>query len=217
MKVLITGGARFCRHTACRSVPGEQPRCYPCRSCTRTETLHPCRSAIRFCGHNVAGPWQEEIANQDVIINLAGASIFGRWSAAYKKAYPRLENPYHPQCGPGHVSRAGKHAAQYLCHWLLRLPQDEELTEDSPPGNDFLAGLAWIGREKAREAERKGARVVITRFGIVLGRNGGALQQMIPAFKRFVGDLWEAACNGSPGFTCKIWWKRSCSWWTVRT
>ena len=33
----------------------------------------------------------------------------------------------------------------------------------------------------------KGARVIITRFGIVLGKNGGALGQMIPLFKYFLG------------------------------
>jgi len=34
---------------------------------------------------------------------------------------------------------------------------------------------------------REGARVVITRFGIVLGEKGGALNQMIPLFLKFIG------------------------------
>jgi uncharacterized protein len=65
--------------------------------------------------------------------------------------------------------------------------EDGELTEDSPPGDDFLATLvvAWEG--EALKALEKGARVVITRFGIVPGPGGGALGQMIPVFKRFTG------------------------------
>jgi NAD dependent epimerase/dehydratase family enzyme len=63
---------------------------------------------------------------------------------------------------------------------------DEELDEESPPGNDFLARLAIEWEAEALKAKEKGARVVITRFGIVLGEKGGALGQMIPLFKIFI-------------------------------
>ena len=45
--------------------------------------------------------------------------------------------------------------------------------------------LEWEG--EALKAKEKGARVVITRFGIVMGEKGGALGQMIPLFKKFIG------------------------------
>jgi len=64
---------------------------------------------------------------------------------------------------------------------------DEELAEEAPPGNDFLARLAVEWEGEALKAQEKGARVVITRFGIVLGEKGGALGQMIPLFKKFIG------------------------------
>jgi uncharacterized protein (TIGR01777 family) len=64
---------------------------------------------------------------------------------------------------------------------------DEELTEHSPPGNDFLARTAVEWEEEALKAREKGSRVVMTRFGIVLGEKGGALSQMIPLFRNFVG------------------------------
>ena len=65
--------------------------------------------------------------------------------------------------------------------------KDEELTETDAPGDDFLAGLCVDWEREAQRAGERGARVVITRFGIVLGKTGGALGQMIPAFKKFVG------------------------------
>ena len=65
--------------------------------------------------------------------------------------------------------------------------EDEELSETSPSGTDFLARLADDWESEALKAQTKGARVIMTRFGIVLGKNGGALGQMIPLFKLFLG------------------------------
>ena len=64
---------------------------------------------------------------------------------------------------------------------------DEELFEPSPPGDDFLALLARDWEEEALRAKTMASRVVITRFGIVLGRNGGSLDKMIPIFRAFIG------------------------------
>ncbi len=60
---------------------------------------------------------------------------------------------------------------------------DEELTEDSPPGGDFLAGVC---REWEAEARASGIRTVSVRIGIVLGP-GGALKKMLLPFKLGVG------------------------------
>jgi len=64
---------------------------------------------------------------------------------------------------------------------------DEELTEESSPGKDFLAQLAVDWEKEALRAKDRGVRVVLTRFGIVLGEEGGALGQMIPLFKKDLG------------------------------
>src|SRR5207237_635714 len=61
---------------------------------------------------------------------------------------------------------------------------DEALDESAAPGRDFLAGVvtAWEA-----EAARAPGRSVFLRTGIVLSARGGALQQMLPPFKAFVG------------------------------
>ena len=64
---------------------------------------------------------------------------------------------------------------------------DEELTEQSAPGHDFLAGVcvAWeAATEPARDA---GIRVAHLRTGIVLSPDGGALKKQLPLFKLFLG------------------------------
>ena len=64
---------------------------------------------------------------------------------------------------------------------------DELLTEDSRPGNDFLAVLCQDWESAARGAEALGLRVMRLRTGVVLGRDGGALAQMLPPFRAGVG------------------------------
>ncbi|MEH2245925.1 TIGR01777 family oxidoreductase [Nostoc sp.] len=58
--------------------------------------------------------------------------------------------------------------------------------ETSLSGNDFLAQVCQAWEAEARKVKDAGVRLVILRFGIVLG-NGGALGKMIPPFKLFAG------------------------------
>lgn len=135
------------------------------------------------------GPWQEAIKKHDVMINLAGASIFSKWTEEQKKAIreSRISTTQNIVEGiPSHPERKitlfSTSAVGYygFCG-------DEELTEDSPPGNDYLARIALEWEGEALKAREKEARVVIARFGIVLGKKGGALGQMIPLFKKYMG------------------------------
>jgi hypothetical protein len=60
---------------------------------------------------------------------------------------------------------------------------DEVLTEESPPGDDFLARLTREWETESLAAMAFGARVVTLRFGIVLAEQGGALPQMAFPFR----------------------------------
>jgi hypothetical protein len=82
--------------------------------------------------------------------------------------------------------------------------EDEILTENEPQGNDFLSKLCGEWEQEAFRAQTKGVRVIAARFGIVLGKNGGAMKKMISAFNFFVGGPSETACNGFHGFTWTI-------------
>jgi hypothetical protein len=64
---------------------------------------------------------------------------------------------------------------------------DVVLTEESKPGDDFLAKLASEWEAEAVKAEALGMRVVRLRFGVILAKHGGALPQMMRPFKFGVG------------------------------
>jgi uncharacterized protein (TIGR01777 family) len=64
---------------------------------------------------------------------------------------------------------------------------DEEVTEDSPPGSDFLANLCVEWENAAREAQSSGVRCAMIRVGVVLDKEGGALAKLLTPFKLFAG------------------------------
>lgn len=134
-------------------------------------------------------PWQDAIKNHDAVINLAGASIFNKWTDEHKKAIreSRVSTTRNIVEGIPSLSQKQFTLLSASAVGYYGFCGDEELAEDSPPGNDFLARIALEWEGEALKAGGKGARVVITRFGIVMGEKGGALSQMIPLFKKFIG------------------------------
>ena len=137
-----------------------------------------------------AGSWQETVADHEVIINLAGASIFRRWTDVEKRLIHdsriqttmNLVNALEGRKGLKTTLLSTSAVGYYGFHG------DETLNEESPPGEDFLASVAGKWEETALRAESLGARVLLCRFGIVLGSGGGALGEMIPIFNKGLGS-----------------------------
>lgn len=138
------------------------------------------------------------LAGVDAVVHLAGEGINAkRWTAAQKqrilesrtrgtdvvaKAVARLDPAPSVLISGSAIGFYGDRG-------------DEVLTEESPPGDDFLASVcvAWEGA--ALPAVLAGVRSVYVRTGIVLDRSGGALAKMLPLFKlglggRMGGDQW---------------------------
>jgi len=136
------------------------------------------------------GSWQEKVAGHDAIINLAGHSIFKRWTSATKKAI-RDSRVLTTQNLVEALSAQGDRKTVLLSTSAVGyygFRGDEELDETSPAGDDFLASVTQEWEASALEAEKHGIRVILCRFGIVLGSHGGALSQLIPLFKKALGS-----------------------------
>jgi uncharacterized protein (TIGR01777 family) len=134
------------------------------------------------------GPWQESLSDVDAVVNLTGRSIFGRWNEAVKTEIreSRILTTRHVVQGlPAGSKAVVLLSASGAGYYGSR--GDEILAEDAAAGDDFLARLAQEWEAEALAAQEKGVRVVLMRLGVVLGPGGGAMAQMIPAFKAFVG------------------------------
>ena len=142
----------------------------------------------------------DAIRAMNLIINLAGAGIAEkRWTAARKKVIiesrtkttrlfsqlcASLGNDSPPLFNAGAVGIYGlqKSKEQGL---PTAFDETEVLDFDNPP--DFLSKIGRLWEAATQTAKDQGVRVVNLRFGVVLGKKGGALSQMILPFKFFIG------------------------------
>jgi hypothetical protein len=135
------------------------------------------------------GPWQREMREHQAVINLAGASVFCRWARANRRRIldSRLlatRNVVEALAEPGcrtNLLINGSAVGYYGDGG------DRVLTEASPAGAGFLAEVAAAWEAEANQAAKSGTRVVCCRLGVVLGRNGGALAEMLPIFRAGFG------------------------------
>ena len=188
MKIFMTGGTGFVgTYLAKRLISEGQAVTILTQALSGTE-LKLTELSYLTGNPTTKGKWQEAVRDHDAIINLAGASIFSRWTPEQKRILlsSRIETTRNLVAA---LPDSAKHITFFSTSAVgyYGFHEDEELIESSPSGEDFLAKLAHDWEQEALRAQDKGARVIITRFGIVLGKNGGALGQMIPLFKYFLG------------------------------
>ncbi len=156
----------------------------------------------------------EALDGRDAVIHLAGENVAQRWSATAKRAIrdSRMTGTRNlvaglRACGErsgteppsSEAERQGPDAARagsrgrppvlvsasavgyYGAHG------DEPLDEEAPAGHDFLAQVCAAWEAEARAAGELGMRTVQVRIGVVLDRDGGALEKMLPPFRLGLG------------------------------
>lgn len=139
------------------------------------------------------GPWLEEIGRADVVVHLAGAGLLDRRLTPERlaectesrvvparliaEAIARSESPRRPRCFVS-ASAVGIYGGRR---------DDVVLDEDSPLGGDAIAELCKAWEAAADPAREAAVRVVHPRIGIVLARDGGILERMVPPFRAFAG------------------------------
>jgi uncharacterized protein (TIGR01777 family) len=134
--------------------------------------------------------WPRALARCDGVVNLAGAPLLGkRWTAA-RRAELRDSRVGFTQALVAALAAATPRPRVLVNASAVGIygdRGDEVLTEKSRAGDDFLAQLCRDWEAAASGAAALGMRVVGIRTGVVLARHGGALRQMLPAFRLGLG------------------------------
>lgn len=161
---------------------------------------HEVRPLVRFAtgygSHEIE--WNPErysiamsrIEGFDALIHLAGESIAeGRWTDEKKKRI-RESRVKGTRLLAESITTLKQPPRMFLCASAIGYygnRADELLTEESAPGDDFLAGVCVEWEEATRAASEKGIRTANMRFGIILDTKGGALAKMLPPFRMGIG------------------------------
>lgn len=138
---------------------------------------------------NASGSWQSVIASCDGVVNLAGEPIGeGRWTPERKQEILNSRKLGTQKIVEAITNANSKPTVLINASAIGYYGTSETASfdETSPSGNDFLAQVCQAWEAEARKVKDAGVRLVILRFGVILG-NGGALGKMIPPFKLFAG------------------------------
>lgn len=140
--------------------------------------------------------WWSAVDGCDVVVNLAGAPIAGRrWTAAWKEEIrrSRIESTRAIAAAISGVKRPPAVLLNASAIGIYGPRGDEVVTEETPPGRDFLAEVCQQWERAALEATAPrpdcppGTRVVLLRTGLVLDRHGGVLPRLALPFRFCAG------------------------------
>ncbi len=187
LKTLITGGTGFVGSALTKRLleMGHEVTIISSRS-HRWVQKHP-RLIQIVADTTQAGDWQSRVKDQDFVINLAGRSVFNYWTEKYKEQIweSRVVTTRNLVASMDEKQKGvllSCSAAGYYGDG-----GEEEKHENSMGGRDFLAEVCREWESMAQQAEIKGVRVALMRFGVVLGKNGGAIATMKTPFKLALG------------------------------
>jgi uncharacterized protein len=133
----------------------------------------------------------EAFAGRDAVVHLAGEPIAQRWTDDAKRRIRASR-----ELGTRNLVAGLRQAAEPRPAVLVSQSAigwygahgDEPVDESEPAATgDYLADVVVAWENEARAAEELGMRVALTRTGVVLAEEGGALEKMLPPFKLGVG------------------------------
>ncbi|GJQ11369.1 hypothetical protein GpartN1_g3160.t1 [Galdieria partita] len=157
----------------------------------RGQSLQYCELSSSHRSHNEI--LKTCFSKKDAIVNLAGAPIAGRrWTETYKEqlisSRVRVTQKIVEVIKTMDKEERPKVLVNASAVGYYGVSDSKEFDETSPPGDDFLAVLCRRWESAAQQLDQSfGTRVVILRFGIVIGSGGGVLGSMTPIFQMFLG------------------------------
>ena len=154
MKILITGGTGFVgSFLAKQLIQNEHEVTAIGRSAV--VGVRPGRFQTISADTTRKGSWQDKLKDVDAVINLAGTSIFHRWTSSYKQQIydSRILTTRHVVEGMTGDRPQTLISTSAVGYYGSR--GDDILTESEPSGRDFLSKVGKDWEHEAFEAEKK--------------------------------------------------------------
>jgi uncharacterized protein (TIGR01777 family) len=139
--------------------------------------------------------WGDQINHVDAVVNLAGENLAGKGFFPSPWSPERKQRILNSRLQAGQALNAAINAAKRKPKVLIQASAigyygprgDDIITEESEPGDDFLAQTCVQWEEVTRPVEAMGVRRAIIRTGIVLSTEEGALPRLLLPHRLFVG------------------------------
>lgn len=195
MRIVIAGASGLIGHTLVAALRQEHHEVL-----RLVRTREAAEDAVYW--NPVRGTVEGSFDRVDAVVNLAGENIgAGRWTSErqqriLKSRIDATRTLVTVLNGATPAPRVLINASAVGCYGDRG---DELLTEGSELGTGFLADVCRAWEAEAAKAEALGARVMMMRLGVVLGRDGGALARMLPLFR------WGVGCRLGAGRQWMSW------------
>ena len=191
MKIVVAGGSGFLGSALVKRLSDDNHNVVLLTRRPETLTFQAGGSVVvqRWDG-KASGPWVQQLEGADGVVNLVGESIGAkRWTSARRALIvgSRVEATKAIVSAIGELKKRPSVLINASAVGYYGNVETGDVTESHPRGNDFLATLSEQWESEAQKAETFGVRVVRLRFGVVLEKDGGALEKMMVPFKLFVG------------------------------
>ncbi|NDY95481.1 TIGR01777 family oxidoreductase [Wenzhouxiangella limi] len=185
MKILVTGGSGFIGQKLCADLArdGHIPL---------VVSRAPDKAARKLPDSAIVRPSAADFVDEspEAVVNLAGEPIAeGRWTESKKKAL--VESRVDITRAVVDLCRRAEPAPRVLVSasavGYYGDQGEREVTEQTPPHDEFAHQLCKRWEAEAHKAEEHGVRVAIVRIGLVLDAGGGMLAKTTPVFKLGLG------------------------------
>ena len=160
------------------------------RSVNKAKTIFP--NPVEIVEWDYLKPefWKSNLENSDAVVHLAGINLFAkRWNDNFKKEVIRSREVSTRNLVEAIKTCSNKPEVFISASGIGYYGDsgDDVLTEESTAGNDFLAEVCKVWESESQKASKYGIRNIQIRTGLVLSPEDGALKQMLPVFKLFIG------------------------------
>ncbi len=198
MLVLVSGGTGFVGRALVRTLLGRGDEVvvltrdpFEGQAIFEDEIAKSDRLQLKTWEPTEPGPWQEHLDAVDAVVHLAGEVAVGRRYTEKLKRRIRESRVRSAELLADAIAGATKRPRVFVSASGVGFygidAGAKPVDESAPAGDDFLAQVCVAWEQAAARAKESGVRVVCPRFGVVLGRGGGALETMKKPFRYFFG------------------------------